>query len=317
MPSLPARSVARHARVARHIGRRLPGAAADRRGRTGRRRRRRAGRPARHDRPPSAAPLPAAPRRDAARRRAHAARPLREEASRRDDPRVQPGRVRVGLRQRSALQRPDSPHLRTNADRVAAAGATACRRRPGVLPLPPRLPSALRLGGGAGLSASARDTPGVESVEQSRYRRTITVDGAHGAIDVSRLEPGAALCLEVRFPDPRALLSIVERVRRVFDLGADPAVIGEHLGADPLLRGPLARHPGIRMPGAWDGFELAVRAILGQQISVRAATTLAGRIASMFGAPCGRAGTARRRRRARGCFRRRPGSRTRRSNGPV
>jgi AraC family transcriptional regulator, regulatory protein of adaptative response / DNA-3-methyladenine glycosylase II len=129
----------------------------------------------------------------------------------------------------------------------------------------------------------ARATPGVESVEESRYRRTITVDGAHGVIDVSRLEPGAALGLEVRFPNPRALLSIVERVRRLFDLGADPAVIGEHLGADPLLRGPLARHPGIRMPGAWDGFELAVRAILGQQISVRAATTLAGRIASMFG----------------------------------
>ena len=79
------------------------------------------------------------------------------------------------------------------------------------------------------------------------------------------------------------MLSIVERVRRLFDLGADPAVIGEHLGADPLLRGPLARHPGIRTPGAWDGFELAVRAILGQQISVRAATTLAGRLASMFG----------------------------------
>jgi AraC family transcriptional regulator of adaptative response / DNA-3-methyladenine glycosylase II len=132
---------------------------------------------------------------------------------------------------------------------------------------------------------AARATPGVESVEQSRYRRTITIDGAHGAIDVSRLESGAALCLDVRFPDPRALLCIVERVRRVFDLGADPAVIGEHLGADRLLSAALARHPGIRIPGAWDGFELAVRAILGQQISVRAATTLAGRIASMFGAP--------------------------------
>ena len=136
----------------------------------------------------------------------------------------------------------------------------------------------------------ARATPGIESVEASHYRRTITIDGAHGAIDVSRLEPGAALCLEVRFPDPRALLSIVERVRRVFDLGADPAVIGEHLGADPLLGGPLARHPGIRMPGAWDGFELAVRAILGQQVSVRGATTLAGRLASMFGAPVANAG---------------------------
>jgi AraC family transcriptional regulator, regulatory protein of adaptative response / DNA-3-methyladenine glycosylase II len=131
----------------------------------------------------------------------------------------------------------------------------------------------------------ARATPGVESVEASRYRRTITVGGGHGSIAVSRLESGSALDLEVRFPDPRALLFIVERVRRVFDVGADPAVIGEHLRADPLLRGPLANHPGIRVPGAWDGFELAVRAILGQQISVRAATTIAGRIASRFGAP--------------------------------
>ena len=131
----------------------------------------------------------------------------------------------------------------------------------------------------------ARATPGVESVEGSRYRRTITVEGKAGSIDVSRPEPGSALGLEVRFPDPRALLFIVERVRRVFDLGADPAVIEEHLRTDPLLREAWARHRGIRVPGAWDGFELAVRAILGQQISVRAATTIAGRVASMFGAP--------------------------------
>jgi AraC family transcriptional regulator of adaptative response / DNA-3-methyladenine glycosylase II len=60
-------------------------------------------------------------------------------------------------------------------------------------------------------------------------------------------------------------------------------VIGRHLGADPLLEGLLAEHPGIRMPGAWDGFELAVRAIIGQQVSVRAASTIAGRVASLFG----------------------------------
>jgi AraC family transcriptional regulator of adaptative response / DNA-3-methyladenine glycosylase II len=132
---------------------------------------------------------------------------------------------------------------------------------------------------------AARATPGVESVADSRYRRTITVDGKVGVIEVSRLESGAALGLDVRFPDPRALLFIVEQVRRMFDLGADPGIIGEQLHADPLLRGLVARHPGIRVPGAWDGFELAVRAILGQQISVRAATTIAGRIAAMFGSP--------------------------------
>jgi len=136
----------------------------------------------------------------------------------------------------------------------------------------------------------ARATPGVESVEKSRYRRTITVDGQTGTIEVSQLESAPALSLEVRFAVPRALLFIVERVRRIFDLGDDPAVIAEHLGTDALLRGALAKHPGIRAPGAWDGFELAVRAILGQQIAVRAATTIAGRIASMFGSPIGDSG---------------------------
>jgi AraC family transcriptional regulator of adaptative response / DNA-3-methyladenine glycosylase II len=130
----------------------------------------------------------------------------------------------------------------------------------------------------------ARATPGVEVVDRSHYRRTITVNGQHGAIGVSPLDGVAALDVEVPFPDPQALLSIVERVRRIFDLAADPAVIADHLPADRLLREPLLAHPGIRTPGAWDGFELAVRAILGQQISVRAATTLAGRIALTWGA---------------------------------
>ena len=133
----------------------------------------------------------------------------------------------------------------------------------------------------------ARATPGVESVVDSHYRRTISIDGRHGFIDVSRHDSGSALALEVRFPDPRSLLFIVERVKTMFDLGADPTIVSEHLRSDPLLRGAVARHPGIRTPGAWDGFELAVRAILGQQISVRGATTLAGRVAAIYGSPVG------------------------------
>jgi len=159
----------------------------------------------------------------------------------------------------------------------------------------------------------ARATPGVEAVADGRYRRTISVDATRGHLinvrsvrlqadrhgpakaghyvreetsglfQVSHLESQSALDLEVHVPDPRTLPFIVDRVRRLFDLGADPAVIGEQLGVDPLLGQALARHPGIRTPGAWDGFELAVRAILGQQVSVRAATTIAGRMASMFG----------------------------------
>lgn len=129
---------------------------------------------------------------------------------------------------------------------------------------------------------AARAIPGVESVAAGRYRRTIAIDGAHGDIAVGLARGRAALELDVRCPDPRALLAIVERTRRLFDLGADPAAIGEHLGADPRLRPLLARHPGIRSPGAWDGFELAVRALLGPP-TAPAASALAGQIAARFG----------------------------------
>jgi AraC family transcriptional regulator of adaptative response / DNA-3-methyladenine glycosylase II len=134
---------------------------------------------------------------------------------------------------------------------------------------------------------SARATPGVECVRGGTYSRTITVDGRDGIISVAPATSRSALILEVQFGDARRLLSIVERVRRVFDLGADPILIGECLGADRWLRRSLARHPGIRTPGAWDGFELAVRAVLGQQVTVRAATTVAGRLAERFGSPLG------------------------------
>lgn len=129
---------------------------------------------------------------------------------------------------------------------------------------------------------ATRATPGVESVEANRYQRTITIDGNAGSIAVSPADDGPALILEVRFGDPRALLTIVERVRRMFDIGADPTVIADQLSGDPLLKRALAAHPGIRVPGAWDPFELAVRAIIGQQISVRAATTMTGRIAERW-----------------------------------
>lgn len=131
---------------------------------------------------------------------------------------------------------------------------------------------------------AARATAGVERIEGGCYHRTTEVDGRTGSIDISCHPSQPALLLEVRFPDSSALLAIVERVRRMFDLAADPETIEAQLGGDRLLRRLLEKYPGIRMPGAWDGFELAVRAILGQQVSVRAATTIAGRIATMYGA---------------------------------
>ncbi len=128
-----------------------------------------------------------------------------------------------------------------------------------------------------------RAIPGVEAVSDGSYRRTIALDGHAGEIE-AELADGHVL-LRVRFPDPHALLTIVERARRLFDLGADPMEVGAHLGQDSLLAQRIKHRPGLRVPGAWDSFELAVRAILGQQVSVRAASTLAGRLVGKLGKP--------------------------------
>jgi AraC family transcriptional regulator of adaptative response / DNA-3-methyladenine glycosylase II len=128
-----------------------------------------------------------------------------------------------------------------------------------------------------------RAIPGVEYVDGGCYRRTIAFDGQAGYFEARRGRE--ALEVAIYFPDPRALVQIVERIRRIFDLGADPGEVVARLGSDPLLAASVAAHPGRRVPGAWDAFELAVRAILGQQVSVKAATTLAGRLAHEYGAP--------------------------------
>jgi AraC family transcriptional regulator of adaptative response / DNA-3-methyladenine glycosylase II len=128
----------------------------------------------------------------------------------------------------------------------------------------------------------ARAIPGVEAVIHGRYARTIALDGLCGTLLV---EPGDrhTLRVTVGFPRLAALPRIIARVRRVFDLGADPTIVGAHLAEDPMLAPLVAARPGLRAPGAWDGFELAVRAILGQQITVPAATNLAGRVVTAFG----------------------------------
>jgi AraC family transcriptional regulator of adaptative response / DNA-3-methyladenine glycosylase II len=130
-----------------------------------------------------------------------------------------------------------------------------------------------------------RAIPGVEAVAAGCYRRTIEIQGRRGQIEVRLHERGDALDLRIHFPDAAALIRIVERVRRLFDLRADPAEIQARLAADSLLARRVAQRPGLRVPGAWDGFELGVRAILGQQVTVRGATTLAGRIVRAFGEP--------------------------------
>jgi len=131
---------------------------------------------------------------------------------------------------------------------------------------------------------TARAIPGVEVVRDGRYARTLSVGGARGVVMVEPGE-GAYLKVTLRFPKVEAWPAVIARIRRVFDLAADPAVIEAHLSEDPDLAPLVAARPGLRAPGAWDGFELAVRAVLGQQITVHAARMLAGKITALHGAP--------------------------------
>jgi AraC family transcriptional regulator of adaptative response / DNA-3-methyladenine glycosylase II len=134
---------------------------------------------------------------------------------------------------------------------------------------------------------AARATPGVELVDQKSYRRSIFLNGHQGHFEVSLNDDDDrhSLIVRVRIGDPRSLFAIIERVRAMFDLNADWAAIALSLGSDPRLTTPLRAQPGLRVPGCWNGFELAVRAILGQQITVKGATNLAGRLAKSFGQP--------------------------------
>ncbi|MET0274354.1 MAG: AlkA N-terminal domain-containing protein [Phenylobacterium sp.] len=131
---------------------------------------------------------------------------------------------------------------------------------------------------------AARAIPGVEVVTPKRYARTLSVDGMRGVVIVTQ-GAGDFLVAEIRFPKVQALPAVIARVRRVFDLTADPALIGDHLSQDPALAPMVAARPGLRAPGAWDGFELAVRAILGQQITVVAARNLAAKLVAAYGEP--------------------------------
>jgi len=130
-----------------------------------------------------------------------------------------------------------------------------------------------------------RAIPGVEHIAEDCYTRTIELDGAFGAISVSPSPHGASLVVTVRFPRVGVLPAILARVKRMFDLAADPLAIAAQLAEDPLMAKLVEQRPGLRVPGAWDGFELAVRAVLGQQITVAAATRLAGKLVAAHGTP--------------------------------
>lgn len=132
---------------------------------------------------------------------------------------------------------------------------------------------------------AARAIPGVEQIAGNRYRRTVQIEKESGLISIEVVEGQDHLLLNVPPNLSAHLLLISERVRDLFDLGADPMAIAQRFEHDPLLRPLVHKHPGLRIPGALSVFEIGVRAILGQQVSVKAANTLAGRIVQAYGTP--------------------------------
>jgi AraC family transcriptional regulator of adaptative response / DNA-3-methyladenine glycosylase II len=132
---------------------------------------------------------------------------------------------------------------------------------------------------------AVRAIPGREQVRDGVYRRIFEQDGRPGWIEVTHDAKNEVLRLRVEPARTRCLPWIVDRTRRLLDLDADPLAIAAGLSRERRMKALCRRRPGLRVPGAWDGFELAIRAILGQQVSVKGATTLSGRLVARFGAP--------------------------------
>jgi AraC family transcriptional regulator of adaptative response / DNA-3-methyladenine glycosylase II len=130
---------------------------------------------------------------------------------------------------------------------------------------------------------AARAVPGVERLDERGYWRTVAIGQASATIQVRPLEHEDALELRVRGAAPSALFQISSTVRRMFDLSADPARIASTFADDTVLGTLLKRRPGLRIPGAWDPFECAVRAVVGQQVSVAGARTLLARVVARAG----------------------------------
>ena len=132
---------------------------------------------------------------------------------------------------------------------------------------------------------AARAVPGVERVDERGYARTVKSDSDQAIVCVRALDREDALELRVRGAAPTMLFQISSTARRMFDLAADPTRIATSFKTDDLLAPLVKRRPGLRIPGAWDAFECAVRALLGEHLDVAAARTLAARIVGRAGEP--------------------------------
>jgi DNA-3-methyladenine glycosylase II len=130
---------------------------------------------------------------------------------------------------------------------------------------------------------AGRASPGVESVEDGAYHRAIEWEGEAGTLTVRRHARKHCLVATIEDAASQHAATLAPHLSRMFDLDANPARINEHLARDPWLRPLVQAVPGLRVPGAWSGFELVVRAIVGQQVSVKAATTIIGRIVTRAG----------------------------------
>jgi AraC family transcriptional regulator of adaptative response / DNA-3-methyladenine glycosylase II len=131
---------------------------------------------------------------------------------------------------------------------------------------------------------AARAIPGVEYVDAHTYRRAIVQEGHPGVLELAR---GGAdhLLLRAHLPHWEGLIHVVGRVRRMLSLDAPVADANDHLSRDPAIGPLVAASPGLRVPGTWDPFETAIRAIVGQQISVTGANTMIGRLVQRLGEP--------------------------------
>lgn len=161
-------------------------------------------------------------------------------------------------------------------------GRGAPRAEAGVISL--RLPVRLPYASGAMLRfLGDHAVPGVEALDAGTFRRSLQLARGTGIVDLTPTSSYVAAVM--RLTDLRDLTAAVARCRRMLDADADPRAIDEHLARDAALAPLVTAQPGLRVPGATDGGELAIRAVLGQQISVTAARTLAGRVAALAGRP--------------------------------
>ncbi len=131
-----------------------------------------------------------------------------------------------------------------------------------------------------------RAVPGIEELVNGVYRRTLRLPHGAGIVELAAGE--GLVDATLRLDDPRDLDPAIGVARRLLDLDADPMVINSHLASDPMLAPLVRRTPGLRVPGTADGAELAIRAVIGQQVSVAGARTLAGRLVARFGEPLAR-----------------------------